>query len=596
MLAEKLQQTDVTDEIADTAAVQYHTPEWAKHVIWYQIFPERFRNGDPSNDPTRERIDAPEGWAPTPWTSDWYDRADWEKAMGSDFLDGVYYRRYGGDLQGVIDKLDYLQELGIGALYLNPIFEAISLHKYDASCYRHVDRFFGPDPEGDKAIIDQEDPQDPETWQWTKADKLFLQLIEEVHNRGMKIIIDGVFNHTGTDFWAFRDLAEKQKESAFKDWYAIKSFEDPHTGSVFDYEGWWGHKSLPELKEVDDTLVKPVREHIFAITKRWMDPNGDGDPSDGVDGWRLDVPEEVGKGFWKEWNTVVRETNPEAYTVGEVWTSESKEWVSGALFTAAMNYPFAKSVQRYIIDQSITTDEFFTELKEGLHSFPGEAPFVMQNLMESHDTPRLASMIVNPGREYNEDGRPKEGFDVRKPNTEERRIQKLVALFQYTFVGAPMIYYGTEAGMWGAGDPDDRKPMVWPDYDFAPELKDPLDRERPSDDNNFDDKLFDWYKKLGQVRNDYPVLQTGEFMALPSDEQEYVVFARRNGPRDFAIVVINRAEEPRPINISLSYFELQENIYLENKLTNTSVEIVDHSVELNLPPLSGAVLIPEQKV
>ncbi len=195
MLTETIQ-TKTTDELVDTAVTTYHTPEWAKHVIWYQIFPERFRNGDPSNDPTRERINGPKGWRPSAWTSDWYERAEWEKNMGDNFLDGVYYRRYGGDLQGIIDKLDYLQDLGIGALYLNPIFEAVSLHKYDASCYRHVDRFFGPDPEGDRAIIDQEEPQNRETWQWTAADELFLQLIEEVHNRGMKIIIDGVFSHT----------------------------------------------------------------------------------------------------------------------------------------------------------------------------------------------------------------------------------------------------------------------------------------------------------------------------------------------------------------------------------------------------------------
>ncbi|MCW9707156.1 glycoside hydrolase family 13 protein [Fodinibius salsisoli] len=588
-------EAEVTDELLDTADNNYHTPEWAKHVIWYQIFPERFRNGDSSNDPTGERVNGPEGWAPTPWTSDWYDRADWEKSMGDSFMDGVYHRRYGGDLQGVIDKLDYLMELGIGALYLNPIFEAVSLHKYDASCYRHIDRFFGPDPEGDRAIIEQEDPQNPATWQWTSADKLFLKLIEEVHNRDMKIIIDGVFNHTGTDFWAFRDLAEKQDESIFKDWYAVKSFNDPYVGSVFDYEGWWGHKSLPELKEEGDTLVKPVREHIFEITKRWMDPNGDGNPSDGVDGWRLDVPEEVGKGFWKEWNAVVRSINPEAYTVGELWTSDSKEWVSGELFTAAMNYPFAKSVQRYIIDQSISTNEFLDELEEVRNSFPKDAPYVMQNLMDSHDTPRLASMVVNPGREYNEDGRPKLGFDVRKPNAEERRIQKLVSLFQYTYVGAPMIYYGTEAGMWGAGDPDDRKPMVWPDFEYDPERLDPLDRERPVDDNNFDEKLFNWYKKLGEIRNEHEVLQTGNFVPLPSDEQEYFVFARQKSSLDFAIVVINRSEEPRQIKIPLANFELPEHTYLENQLTDTGIEFSEHSAEISLPPVSGAILIPEQK-
>lgn len=587
--------TDVVERVKAPQSSPYQTPEWAKHVIWYQIFPERFRNGDPSNDPAAERVYGPKGWKITPWISDWYERSEWEKSLGENFLDSVYHRRYGGDLQGIIDRLDYLQELGIGALYLNPVFDAVSLHKYDASCYHHIDRFFGPDPEGDVRIMEQEDPMDPATWQWTSADRLFLDLIQEVHDRGMKIIIDGVFNHTGTDFWAFRDLAENQEHSRFSDWYAVKSFENPDAdGSEFDYAGWWGHKELPEWKEINNTLIEPVRQHIFDITRRWMDPDNDGDPSDGVDGWRLDVPEEVGKGFWIEWNALVRDVNPQAYTVGEIWTDKSKEWVSGDLFNAAMNYPFAKAVQKYMIDQTVSVAEFLNRLKKGRRIFPEEASFVMQNLMDSHDTPRLASMIVNPGREYNEDGRPERGFDVRKPDAEERRIQKLIALFQFTYVGAPMIYYGTEAGMWGAGDPDDRKPMVWPEFNYEPEKKHPLREERPADDNNFDQKLFNWYQKLGNIRNEHLALQTGTFQLLTLDDNKDIFsFCRFLNHQKYVLVALNRSDNSQNIRISLADFALPVNGYLKNLLTGTRVEIEDGYVEINLPPVSGAVLTPE---
>ncbi|SHE45225.1 Glycosidase [Fodinibius roseus] len=586
-----------TEEIGgDRADRSYQTPEWAKHVIWYQIFPERFRNGDPSNDPVADRVSGPPGWEIRPWISDWYDRTDWEKSLGDRFQDGVYHRRYGGDLQGIIDKLGYLQELGVGAIYLNPVFDAVSLHKYDTSCYHHVDRFFGPDPEGDVRIMEEEDPLDPETWQWTSADRLFLKLIKKVHGRGMKIIIDGVFNHTGTDFWAFRDLAENQENSPFSDWYAVKSFKSTDGNDAeFDYAGWWGHKELPEWKEVENTLIQPVRQHIFDITRRWMDPDSDGDPSDGVDGWRLDVPEEVGKEFWREWNALVRDINPQAYTVGEIWSDKSKEWVSGDLFNAAMNYPFAKAVQKYMIDRALSPSEFLTLLKKGRRSFPGEASFVMQNLMDSHDTPRLASMIVNPGREYNEDGRPEMGFDVRKPDPGERRIQKLIALFQYTYVGAPMIYYGTEAGMWGAGDPDDRKPMVWPEFNYEPEKKHPMNKERPADDNNFDPNLFKWYQKLGEIRNEHLSLQTGTFQPLNiDDDKNTFAFARILNQQKFAIIALNRSDQSQNMRIPLGDVEIPEKKHLENLLTDTRVEIEREHVEINLPPVSGVVLSPEQ--
>ena len=172
-------------------------PSWAKSVVWYQIFVERFNNGDKSNDPTPEFMNnpplnnfVPEGWAVTPWTNNWWKQEEWEKKANKSFDVLLQFRRYGGDLQGVLNKLDYLQDLGITAIFINPINDAPSLHKYDARNYHHVDINFGPDPKGDLELMSKENPVDPSTWQWTAADKLFLKLVEEVHKRKMKIIVD----------------------------------------------------------------------------------------------------------------------------------------------------------------------------------------------------------------------------------------------------------------------------------------------------------------------------------------------------------------------------------------------------------------------
>ena len=186
--------------------------EWYRDAIWYQIFPDRFYNGDKFNDPTIETLDGTwpydkqEKWQISPWTSDWYELQPWEKLNGKDFYYNAQLRRYGGDIQGIILKLDYLKSLGVNAVYLNPVFESPSAHKYGATFYHHIDNNFGPNPQKDNEIWNKEIPDNPETWQWTTADNLFLNLIEEVHKRDMKIIIDGVFNHCGIPFFALQDI------------------------------------------------------------------------------------------------------------------------------------------------------------------------------------------------------------------------------------------------------------------------------------------------------------------------------------------------------------------------------------------------------
>lgn len=222
-------------------------PRWVKDAVFYQIFPDRFYNGDHNNDPVFESIkgswphDNESAWQISPWTSDWYKLQPWEEENGKGFGHNVQRRRYGGDIQGIIDKLDYLASLGINTIYINPIFHSPSLHKYDAASYHHIDVFFGADPQNDLTIMKNENPANPQDWQWTSADKLFLTLIKKAHRKNIRIILDGVFNHTGINFWAFKDVQEKGQQSQFKDWYIINSWDDPSTPQdEFDYAGWAG--------------------------------------------------------------------------------------------------------------------------------------------------------------------------------------------------------------------------------------------------------------------------------------------------------------------------------------------------------------------
>ena len=356
-------------------------PDWAQKAVWYQIFPERFHNGDPKNDPTPDYCRIPNQvrsrWGMIPWTKEWYALTDWEKDLAGDVYGTNAHRRYGGDFQGVIDKLDYLKDLGITALYFNPVFAAPSLHKYDALVFHHMDPFFGPDPSADLEFL--ENPStDPASWTWSAADKQFLELVKKARERGMRVIIDGVFNHTATDFFAFADIREKQKESKYKDWYTILSWADPGSKDrkKFDWAGWDGIKSLPEFAEVTDekgrkNLHPEVKAYIFAITRRWMDPNGDGDPSDGIDGWRLDVAEKVGDGFWQDWHELVKSINPHAYTTAEIW-GEASGYLERTKFDAAMNYhAFAIPIKGGLIDGTLPVREFVrTPWKTGGPNIP----------------------------------------------------------------------------------------------------------------------------------------------------------------------------------------------------------------------------------
>ena len=529
-------------------------PGWAADAIWYQIFPERFRNGDRSNDP---RIEDQRGaypddtrgpWQVHPWHSDWYERQPWERDT-PDFWRHVQRRRYGGDLQGIVDALDHLQQLGINAIYLNPVFDAPSSHKYDASSHIHVDPTLGPDPEGDRQRIAQENPRDPSTWTWTSADMLLRELIREVHRRGMRIILDGVFNHVGTRHWAFHDVRERQRASPFASWFKIKSWHDERQGTSFDYEGWFGHRSLPEFLQDEQGLAPGPRDHVFAVTRRWMDPDGDGDPSDGIDGWRLDVAFCIRHAFWKSWRALVRSINPEAYMVAEVidGIDALRPFLQGDEFDAVMNYSFAGLCASWAIDASIDAGTLQARLAELHEAFGWDVAMAQQNLFGSHDTARLGSQVVNRGsvpyaqwqRYFEHSKASSDAYLTRAPDAHERALQRVVAALQMTCVGAPMIYYGDEAGMWGANDPCCRKPMVWPGACHADEATNADgSRRKKADAVRFDHDTFDWYRRLARLRTSNACLRRGSMQPLAANA-DVMAFERILG-NERLVVAIHR--------------------------------------------------------
>jgi len=346
-------------------------PSWAADAVFYQIFPDRFYNGCPENDPHGTR----------PWE---------ELPTPANF--------FGGDLQGISQKLDYLQHLGVNALYLNPIFVARTNHKYDTGDYTQVDPAFG----GNQALKD---------------------LVAACHARRMRIILDGVFNHCGMEFFAFQDVQQHGPASPYADWFTVHSY--PLNTSPLSYMVCGDAPYLPKLNHQNPA----VQEYLLNVARFWLEEAG-------IDGWRLDVPFKIPFAFWREFRRVVKETNPEAYLVGEVWR-EAEPWLQGDTFDGVTNYRLRELILDYCLTHTLDAEDFAFEVAQLLHAH-GPAARGMLNLLGSHDTPRILTLM--------------------KGDVDRLRIA-LTVLF--TLPGAPMVYYGDEVGMLGENDPDCRRPMAW---------------------------------------------------------------------------------------------------------------------------------------
>ena len=499
----------------------FATPDWARDAVWYQIMLDRFANGDEMNDPPNTR----------PWTSAWRATSPWETEGGQTFWEwAVFNRHYGGDLEGLRARMPYLKALGVNAIYLNPVFEASTHHKYDATTFVHIDDNFGT--KGDAQMSSaNEDLLDPSTWGFNQSDRLFLEVLRELKANGFRVIVDGVFNHVGDTHVAFTDVRARGKESPYADWFEIESFEP------FKYRGWAGFGQLPEFaKTATGFKSDAVRDHVFAVTRRWMDPNGDGDPSDGIDGWRLDVPNEVPVEFWREWRTVVKKTNPDAYIVGEIWKRADK-WLDGRSFDAVMNYQFAMPVVQWVSGE-IKPSELDRRLQAVRLAYPEQSTVVLQNLLASHDTDRLVSMIMNPGRGYDRANseRPGSAYNGAKPSDEAYRRALLAVAAQMTYVGAPMIWYGDEVGMWGSDDPFCRKPMLWADL---PPNADPEERIREGH--------LEAYRALIALRRSSEALRRGAFKTIVADDARNLWVFERTLGAERVIVALNGSRDAQPM-------------------------------------------------
>ncbi|WP_133259670.1 alpha-amylase family glycosyl hydrolase [Pseudochryseolinea flava] len=580
-------------------------PQWAKSVVWYELFVERFYNGDKSNDPTPSDInvpnqsEVPEGWSVTPWTTDWYAMEPWAKKMNKHFNEVVTFRRYGGDLEGVLQKLDYLKQLGITALYFRPLNDAPSLHKYDARSYHHIDANFGPDPVGDRKIIASENPNDPTTWQWTSADKLFLKVIDEAHKRNMKVVLDYSWNHTGIMFWAFQDILKNQEKSAYKDWYMIKLFDDPTTPSnEFAYDGWIGIQSLPEIKKVDVTTLRRVghpyegdilpaaKKHMYDVSRRWLAPNGN--TKQGVDGYRLDVADHVGLKFWREFRKEVRSIKPDAYLVGEIWWQKWPEefmnpapYTGGDVFDAVMFYHVYRPARYFFAktDFEIDAKQFKDSLVFQWNRVSPATRDAMMNVSSSADAPRLLTDFFNRSK-YKKATKPGDdpSFKTGKPDRESYDRLKLYLIHAFTNYGAPHVYNGEELGMWGSDDPDDRKPLWWKEYTFEPENRNNFQPTSAAyDPVGFNAEMFEHYKKLIAIRNSKPVLVDGKFEFLTT-QGKMLSYVRRDGKHKDIVVLFNLEESEKDFQVPhAQYVDL---------MTNKKVK----GSTIKMKPYSGLVL------
>ncbi len=422
------------------------TPAWARDITWYQVFPDRFRNGDPRNDP--------------PGTRAW--NAPWDVPIPA-----IWSMHLGGDFAGIEAGLGHIASLGATGIYLNPVWAAPSPHRYDATTWFHVD----PDLGAGEPL--------PEDRAFTESDRHLLRLVAEVHRRGMRVVLDGVFNHVGAS------------ARLPKAWFARDADGAPR--------GWNGNPDLLELDHADPHVLGLV----LAATRRWMDPDGDGDPSDGIDGWRLDVADEVPADFWRRWRAEVRSINPEAVIVGEIW-KHPERWIAGDTFDGITDYGFATAVLRYA--EGGEAAALAGALAD--RDWPPPAEAVSWTLLDSHDTDRLASRMFNPGRAFDQHNRTQDDPSFRggRPDETAWERARLAVFLQATLPGSPVIFQGDEVGVWGADDPHNRRPLPWPDAG-PPAPGEP----------RWDGTVLASYRELFGLRQELDALRRGALETVTAD-------------------------------------------------------------------------------
>ncbi len=465
------------------------TPDWVKDAVFYQIFPDRF-----AQSAAVRKASNLEGWDIKP-TAHGYK---------------------GGDLIGVVEHLDHLEALGVNAIYFCPVFQSASNHRYHTHDYFNVDPMLGGNP-------------------------ALRALIEAAHARNMKVVLDGVFNHSSRGFFQFNDILENGSQSAYLDWFHVKGFPlrayDSKTRP--NYDAWWGYPALPKF----NTDTQAVREFLWEVGEYWI--------AQGVDGWRLDVPNEIDDdAFWQEFRRRVKAANPEAYIVGEIW-EDATRWLQGDQFDAVMNYPFtrlalgfcaAKTLQQEVILGTgysdmlpVDAEHVAARAEDLLQHHPWEITLTQLNLLGSHDTPRVITVV--------------------------RDVQaiKLATIMQMGFPGTPCIYYGDEIGLEGARDPDCRRGMPW-------------------DESQWNRDLLAFTTACIKLRRNTPALQRGLYRTLYASGMTYAFERHTEAQR--VVTAINA--DTQPVTLSLPAGEYRDG------LSGETLHVDGH---LTLEARAGKILI-----
>lgn len=510
----------------------FSTPDWAKGAVIYQIYTDRFYNGDPENDvETREYF----------YIGDYSNKVtDWNKypaAMG-------VREFYGGDLQGVIDKLDYLQDLGVEVLYFNPLFVSPSNHKYDIQDYDYIDPHFGKIVEDGGELLSPGEKSNKKATKYQKrttsfanleaSNELFIKLVEELHRRGMKIILDGVFNHCGSfNKWMDREcIYERQKgyapgayisrESPYHDYFRFFSDEEkdwPYNGK---YDGWWGHDTLPKLNYEESVKLE---NYILNTGRKWVSPPYN------VDGWRLDVAADLGRSneynhqFWKKFREVVKNANPDALILAEHY-GDPREWLGGDEWDTVMNYDaFMEPITWFLTGMEKHGDEMREELRGNADNFTRAMTYHMANMMvpslltsmnelSNHDHSRFLTRTNHMVGRVAELG-PEAANEFVNP-----AVMREAVAFQMTWIGAPTVYYGDEAGVCGFTDPDNRRTYPW---------------------GHEDQQMLGFHKEMIRIHKEHEALRTGAVVMLHC-EKNILAYGRFTEEEQIIVILNNRSE------------------------------------------------------
>lgn len=499
------------------------TPEWFGQGVSYQIFPDRF---------CRSRLPQPEGLVGERTVHEsWEDTPDYLPDEKGEIRNCDFF---GGDFRGITEKLDYLQSLSVTTLYLNPIFEAASNHRYNTADYRAVDPMLG-----------------------TEED--FRELCRQAHKRGMRLLLDGVFNHTGSvsryfnrdGFYPELGAAQSQA-SPYYNWYHFTRWPE-------EYDAWWGIKTLPAVDEGQDSYRAFIIRDRDSVVRRWLRA--------GADGWRLDVADELPDDFIQEIRRAMEEEKPDAVLIGEVWEDGSnkiaydrrRRYLLGRETHGLMNYPFRTAAIDWLLGGDAAA--FRERMEELRENYPSPAFYSAMNFLGTHDTARILTLLAG---EPVPESRSQRAAACLSPAGYRRAAARLRlgALLLYAFPGSPTVYYGDEAGMQGYEDPLNRRTYPWGREDAA---------------------LLAWYRRLGQVRRERPSLQTGSLRYLFAQEGGLVLERRTEG--DVTVAALNAGEEALELTLPWA------GAVAEDAMTGQQFLAVEGRVHLTLPPMGGVLLV-----